>query len=138
MKYERQQDTVLITFEREDNVEDWLLEIAQHSYDTAQPRGLKHSPLNTDEEPDLEKCIEYKLDFSWKRIWDIGYHPLALKMDYINNRDCRTFIQKRATGIWYFNAHIFEQRKVTPDEFQRGIRKENAGKFLDEVIHAMK
>lgn len=139
MKYERQDDRVIITFEGKDNVRDWLLAIAQHSYETAVPRGLGHLQAKDKDQiaPRLEDCIEYRIELSVPRVWESGYNPVSLRMDYINGRDCRTLVQKRTAGDWYFAAYAFEQRKVTLDEFQRGIRKENAGKFLDEVIKQM-
>ena len=129
MRYERQQDTVLITFERKDKVKEWLLAIAKHAYETALPRGLGHRERYlhpVEKGPNLEKYIENGF---------LG--PKALVMDYINGRDCRTMIAKREDGTWYFNAYAFEQRKVTAEEFGMGKRVENVGKFLDEVIHIM-
>ncbi len=129
MRYERQQDTVLITFEQKDDVKKWLLAIATHSYETALPRGLglKQPYLHAIENvPNLEQYIERG---------SLG--PKALVMDYINGRDCRTMVAKREDGTWYFNAYAFEQRKVTAEEFGMGKRVENVGQFLDEVIHIM-
>ena len=129
MRYERQQDSVLITFEKKDDVKEWLLAIATQAYETALPRGLGHKEgdLHPAEKwPNLEGYIE-----------NGALGPKVLVMDYINGRDCRTMIAKREDGTWYFNAYAFEQRKVTAEEFGMGKRVENVGKFLDEVIHIM-
>lgn len=125
MKYQRiREGLIKIMPEPGEDIKQILMTIARVSYQTAVPRGLGH--LQPYEAPVAEAMLEERIEYH-------GREPIALVMDYIHGRDCRTAISKRDDDKWYFNAYAFEQRGVTSEEFVRGIRGVNAEQFLDDV-----
>ncbi len=121
----------IVPEERED-IEEILLAIAEHSYETAVQGGLSghlHSPPEKDEEVNFRDCL-YHANTGKKEL-------IALHMGYINARDCRTTVvrghtRKRANK-WYFSVFDFEQRGITMQELFQGVKKYNAIEFLEEV-----
>ena len=127
MKYRRlAPDHIELILEGE-HIKDVLLTIARLSYETAIPRGAGTlQPHSTPaHEISFVKFVEMQ-----------GDQPYRLLMDYENGRDCRTRVWLEQ-GTWFFDGYAFEQRKVTSEEFIRGVRRESAGAFLDSVVDAL-
>ncbi len=126
MKHQKIDENRIEVIPEGETLEDVLMAIARHSYDTATPRIHANQHLHMAEDsPDLSACITYE-----------GGAPVMLLMDYINDRDCRTKVYNKE-GRWYFDAYAFGQRKVTSQEFLAGIRREYAEKFLAEVAEIL-
>jgi hypothetical protein len=105
-------------------IREMLLAIAKVSYETAVPRGMGH--LRPYKAPSLEASLEDHIRYQEGL-------PVMLLLDYVSGRDCRTKVYL-ADGKWYLDSYAFQQRKVTSEEFARGVIRDPAGEFLDKVV----
>ncbi|MFA6461661.1 MAG: hypothetical protein WCV90_05295 [Candidatus Woesearchaeota archaeon] len=125
MKYQRIDNKKIEIFPEMVPIRELLLAIAKVSYETAVPRGLGH--LQHFQAPSTEVSLEGYLQYE-------GKTPVMLLMDYIAGRDCRTKVFLGREGKWYLDSYAFQQRKVTSEEFLKGVVRDPAEGFLDKVI----
>ena len=126
MKYQRIDEHLIEIIPEGEATRDILMAVAKVSYDTAVPRGC--GELQPYQTPSQEVILD-------KYIQEANGKPILL-MDYINGRDCRTKVFKRE-GKWYLDAYAFQQRRVTSEEFFRGVVRDKAEDFLNKVIQEL-
>ena len=129
MRYQRVNDNLIEIQPERDPIKIILLTIARISYETSIPRGLGH--LQPYQAPPMEVRFEDYIEPKG------GEDPTILLMSYIHGRDCRTKVSKTRDGKWHFDAYVFQQRKVTSEEFSQGIVKDPAERFLDQVVQEL-